>query len=661
MFKKPIAISLPIFIFLMVVSVRVIGQSAVPDHILGNIADIEKKSFGTNAANRMAGGQNLARTAASENFDVNFYRCEWDVDPAVRFITGKVTSYFTMTIAGDKITYDLSDTLKVDSITYHGIPLNFQRISNDGLQLTFPSVLNAGQKDSVSIYYNGVPRNFASYKPFVQSAHSGVPIIWTLSEPFGAKEWWPCKNGLNDKADSIDILIKNPAGYQASSNGLMVQESIIGGTKLSIWKHRYPISSYLVAMAVTNFAVLKDTVLSGGKVIELIDYVYPENSNVFNSQRFIAKAAINLFGKFFGDYPYAKEKYGFTQFGAGGGMEHQTNSFINYPTVQLLEHETAHQWFGDKVTCGSWQDIWLNEGFATYCQVLFNQYIDTANYYPILKNMTHDLTTVPDGSVWVSDTTNPERIFNTYLTYYKGAWLLHMLRWKLGDDIFFRAIKNYLNDQTLQYNFAKTSDLKRHLETESGQDLTSFFKKWFYGEGFPSYNCTWSQNKNNWASVQINQTTSHSSVSFYDMPVQVRFMNGSRDTLITLNHHHSGETFWVNPGFVVDSMAVDPYYWILAKTRIVQKIPAKSSVQDDISIYPNPASNNINILIANPTAAKLTILLYNTSGQLVYKSEKTLAGNDELISIPVNQLARGLYILRISNNNGFNVRKTIVR
>ncbi|MEP6724329.1 MAG: M1 family metallopeptidase, partial [Bacteroidota bacterium] len=463
-----------IFLF---VAVRPVNAQTPVSTSIDSIADIEKKSF-TNLLenNRETGTQNYTRTTSSSNFDINFYRCEWEIDPNIRFIKGKVTSYFSISSATDNIVFDLSDTLMVDSITYHGNQILFQKIPNDGLQLQFPSILNTGQKDSVSIYYNGVPRNLVRFKPFVQFIHNGAPMIYTLSEPFGAKEWWPCKNGLNDKADSIDILIKNPAIFQASSNGSMVQESIVNTNKLSVWKHRYPIASYLVALAVTNFTVLKDTMIIGGKTMNLVDYAYPEaiEVNYFNAERPYTKYTLALYSRLFGDYPFANEKYGFTQFGGGGGMEHQTNTFVIGPTVQLIAHETGHQWFGDKITCGSWQDIWLNEGFATYCEILYKESLDKNTIYPTLKNYINTITSVPDGSVWVDDTTSASRIFTGRLSYYKGSYLLHMLRWKLGDDVFFRGVKRYINDPLLKYNYAKTSDFKRNMEEESGKDLSPF-------------------------------------------------------------------------------------------------------------------------------------------------------------------------------------------
>jgi len=762
--KRNFAISCVFFFLLLFVSGKITAQIN-SDSALEEISTIEKKSFTRLlAGNGVTREQAYAGTVASNNFDVNFYRCEWQVDPNIRFIKGKVTSYFAITSSADKIVFDLSDTLTVDSITWHGSQIAFQKIGGDGLQLQFPFILNAGQKDSVSIYYNGVPRDFASYRPFTQATttpiqYGGDPIIFSLSEPFGAKEWWPCKNGLNDKADSIDIIITNPAVYQASSNGLMVQETIDNGNKTSIWKHRYPIASYLVAFAVTKFAVLKDTVMIGGKPMDLIDYAYPAQIIVdyFNAQRPLTKSALSLFGKLFGDYPFAKEKYGFTSFESGGGMEHQTNSFVIGPTTTLIAHETTHQWFGDKITCAGWQHIWLNEGFATYGQVLYNQYNALANYKPLLKRYNDYITSLPDGSVSVSDTTDASRIFSSRLSYDKGCYLLHMLRWKLGDSVFFSGIRRYLNDPLLKYGYAKTADLQRNLEQESGKSLSAFFEKWFYGEGYPVYQVEWRQDSGNNVLVKINQTTSHPSVTFFDMPIPVQFKNSSRDTILVFDHVKNGQSFVANPGFTADTAIFDPDLWILSRNAVkhsdcdysagdkifpfydiqwtqnsnnwiylsvnqtndsaisaAENIPlylhfsgngrdtsfeirnikystsnwlnigfkvtrafvttscflgnynsllnkTSTSNVNDIKIYPVPAVSDVTISLKNPSDKQLDIRLYTVSGQLLYQRKIVTPGRDELFVIPINNLARGVYIVQLKSESSIKMSRKIIK
>ena len=161
-------------------------------------------------------------SGASNNFDVKYYRCEWEADPAVRSIKGKVTVYFTLTSAANSISLDLMSVLTTDSVKQKNVRLNYQHLNNV-LQINFASLLAAGSLDSVSIFYNGIPAT-TGFGSFIQTTHAGVPIIWTLSEPYGSRDWWPCKNGLDDKADSIDVYITHPSQYKAASNGLLQRD-----------------------------------------------------------------------------------------------------------------------------------------------------------------------------------------------------------------------------------------------------------------------------------------------------------------------------------------------------------------------------------------------------------------------------------------------------
>lgn len=403
-------------------------------------------------------------TSASNNYDVKYYRCEWEVNPAVRYIAGKVTLYFVMTSPGNNIQLDLMSTLVVDSVKQRNVVLTKQHSSNT-LSLDFPVTINAGVLDSVSVFYRGVPPN-NGFGSFETTTHAGIPVMWSLSEPYGSRDWWPCKNGLDDKADSIDIIITAPAQYKAASNGLLQSEILIaGGTKkMTHWKHRYPIASYLVCFAVTNYTVFNNSVLLGTTTLPMQTYCYPESLVSFQNGTQNVLDALQLFHNHFGDYPFIKEKYGHVQFSWGGGMEHQTASFMVSLNESLVAHELGHQWFGDKITCASWEDIWLNEGFATYLASFYMENKYPANTINSRKAVVNNITSATGGSVWVDDTTNVGRIFSGRLSYNKGSYLLYMLRWKLGDAVFLNALRQYQNDPKLAYGFAKTDDLKRNLE-----------------------------------------------------------------------------------------------------------------------------------------------------------------------------------------------------
>ncbi|HUS00284.1 MAG TPA: M1 family metallopeptidase, partial [Chitinophagaceae bacterium] len=400
---------------------KVIAQTSRPyvEKVL-QIATDEKL-----AHERLMNANNV--TAASNNFDVKYYRCEWQVDPAVRFIRGKVTVYFTILSASNSISLDLMSSLTTDSVKQGNTTLNHQH-ANNVLQVNFTNSLAAGKLDSVTIFYNGVPAA-TGFGSFIKDVHATVPVIWTLSEPYGSRDWWPCKNGLDDKADSIDVIVTHPPQYRAASNGLLQSETLSGLNKVTHWKHRYPIASYLICMAVTNYSVFNNSVQLGNVNLPIQTFCYPENLTLFQNNTPLVLNALQYFHNTFGEYPFIKEKYGHVQFNWGGGMEHQTSTFIVSPDESLMAHELAHQWFGDKVTCGSWEDIWLNEGFATH---LASMYMEQ-KYPALIKSNRiieiNYITSAAGGSVKVDDTTNVGRIFNGRLSYIKGSHLLYMLRW----------------------------------------------------------------------------------------------------------------------------------------------------------------------------------------------------------------------------------------
>ena len=647
-----------IFIFLMFISVNLSAQiPAEQCKQVNDIALLEQRAH----QRIISGNDNItATTAASNNYDVKYYRCEWEVNPAIRYITGKVTVYFIITAATNNIQIDLMNALTVDSVKQRNIVLTKQHSSNT-LTINFASTINIGVLDSISIYYKGVPAN-NGFGSFVTTTHAGTPVMWSLSEPYGSRDWWPCKNGLDDKADSIDVFITAPAQYKAASNGLLQSETLIaGGTKkVAYWKHRYPIVSYLVCFAVTNYAVFNNSVLLGSTNLPVQTYCYPENLASFQSGTQNALDALQLFHNNFGDYPFIKEKYGHVQFSWGGGMEHQTASFMVSLNEGLVAHELAHQWFGDKVTCASWEDIWLNEGFATYLAAFYMENKYPANTLNSRKNVINNITSAPGGSVWVDDTTNVGRIFSGRLSYNKGSYLLYMLRWKLGDAVFLQALRQYLNDPKLAYGFANTEDLRRNLEQVSGQNLTEFFKDWFKGQGYPSYNVQWTQIGSQYVNIKMNQTTSHTSVDFFELPVALKFKNASQEKTIVVDNKTNGETFFRNIGFMPDTVLIDPGYWLVTKNNTTAKVPDATAGQNIIQVFPNPVGDHFYIYMRKMMSATANINLYNAAGQLVYTKNINLINGSEYIEVPSQHLPAGAYFLRIKTGD-FKFVKKLVR
>jgi aminopeptidase N len=597
-------------------------------------------------------------TGASNNFDVKYYRCEWEADPAVRSIKGKVTVYFTITASSNSISLDLMSALTTDSVKQRNVLLHFQHVNNV-LQINFANTLASGSLDSVSIFYNGIPAT-TGFGSFIQTTHAGVPIIWTLSEPYGSRDWWPCKNGLDDKADSIDVYIIHLSQYKAASNGLLQSETSSGLNTTTHWKHRYPIASYLICFAVTNYSVFNNSVPLGNITLPMQTYCYPENLALFQTNTPLVLNTIQFYNNTFGEYPFIKEKYGHVQFGWGGGMEHQTSTFIVTPDEGLMAHELGHQWFGDKITCASWQDTWLNEGFATYLSSMYMEQKYPASIINNRKAEIANITSVAGGSVWVDDTTNVNRIFNSRLTYLKGSHLLYMLRWILGDSVFLNGLRQYQKDTKIIYGFAKTDDLKRNLENVSGKDLTYFFTEWFYGQGYPSYNVQWSQLGSAYVKIKMDQTTSHSSVPFFELPVALKFKNATQEKTIVVDNKTNGEIFFKNIGFVADTVLVDPDYWLITKNNITQKIIDNTGPQNSIQVFPNPVQDKLFVYLKNYASLSANIYLCNNGGQILYR--KILAVNgSEFIEISCDNLPKGIYYLKAGSGNDVIFVKKIVK
>jgi aminopeptidase N len=600
----------------------------------------------------------ISATNASPDFKVNHYRFEWEVDPAVRGIRGKVTAAVSFTANTSSISFDMAESLVVDSVIFHQNKLLFTRPGNLTLQISLPAMQNTGTRDSITIYYGGGPPS-NGFGSFTNSEHNNVPVMWTLSEPYGARDWWPCRNGLTDKADSIDAIITTPEAYFATSNGLFQSESIANNKRTVWWKHRYPIATYLIAMAVTNYEVQQDTIQLQGRVLPLQQYVYPEYSEGWQSSVADTRRIMRFYEQHIGPYPFRNERYAHTQVGFGGGMEHQTNSWMGNYDAPLIAHEMAHQWFGDKVTCGSWQHIWLNEGFATFMNNMYQESVqpkeDMLNAY---RSEIATITGVMNGSVFVTDTTSVSRIFDYRLSYLKGSWLLQMLRWKLGETKLYEGLRAYLTDPRLQYNFGRTEDLQRNLEQVSGQDLDEFFKDWFFGEGHPSYHIRWMPLGVSRVQVSLAQNTSNASVNFFEMPVPILFRNSTRDTIIVIDHKISGQTEIRDIGFIPDTVIFDPEVKLISANNTAERIDIKNP-PNYVKIFPNPFNAQFTIQLTKFADPAVSITIYSAVGQLMYKKEVSLPAGNEIVMIPSSTWSSGIYIVHVNSKTSKYVKSIL--
>jgi aminopeptidase N len=582
----------------------------------------------------------------TQNYDITYHKLEFTVNPASYFISGIVTTTFTALSNLSTVTFDLTNQLTVSSVTQNGLPLSFIQNTNNELVITLPSIINLKTSATLVISYSGAPAN--GEKAFTTSIHNGNPVLYTLSEPYGARDWWPCKQDLNDKVDAIDVYITAPSQYVSVANGIEPAAPVINGAnKTTHFHHGYAIPAYLVAIAVTNYSVYNQTGGTAPNQYPIINYIYPETLPSVQTQLDQTPLILNLYESLFEIYPFHAEKYGHAQFGWGGGMEHTTVSFMNSFGRGLIAHEMAHQWFGDKITCGSWKDIWLNEGFATYVAALVIENFDgQAAFVTEKTKMINNITSQTNGAVYLSDTdlANTNRIFSSRLTYNKGAMVLNMLRFKMGDALFFQGVKNYLKDTNLAYKYAKTPDLKSHLEAVYGSSLAEFFNDWIYNQGYPIYNISAQNLGNGQAKFIINQTQSDASVSFFEMPVPVRvFGTGGQQLDLVLNNTINGESFTENVPFTITSVTFDPNKNIISKGNIVT-LGNENFELNASQLYLNRSNTILTLAIPNGISIEKTIF-YNASGQKI-KETKSVNTWD------ISSWSSGVYFMSVQTNSG---------
>lgn len=558
----------------------------------------------------------------TEEYDLKYHRLEWFVNPDSLFIQGAVTSYFqVVSNTLEDIYFDLDSIFTIDSVLYHGIKLKNSFIEVDFLEINLNTILHKNDFDSISVYYHGVPATHG-FGSFSKDLHNSNPIIWTLSEPYGAQDWWPCKQSLNDKIDSIDIYVTTIKGNRVGSNGVLISEVVDGNFVTYFWKHRYPIPAYLIAIAVTNYSQFSHYVHYQGDSMEILNYVYPEDSQYYVEPAYHTVAIMEFFMGIFGIYPFFNEKYGHAQFSRGGGMEHQTMTFLVNFDEYLVGHELAHQWFGDKITCESWSEIWLNEGFATYSEGLIKEHFHSDYaFYQWRRSHIQAITKYPGGSVYVygNDTLNVSRVFDYRLSYRKGGLVLHMLRFILGDEDFFKAIKRYMLDPKLAYKYASTPDLQNHFESASGKDLDYFFDDWIYNQGYPSYSIEWTQIADE-VKLEVSQTQSHSSVSFFELPLEIRFEGDNKDTTVIFDNEINNQKFSFNLSFKVDTVIFDRNMNIISANNIVHYNDPSGFEDDDFLLFPNPIGDNKSLtLIFLSNISVDEIIITSIDGKIVKK------------------------------------------
>ena len=609
------------------------------------------------------------------NIDVTYYKLNLTLTYNPGNISGIVTVDAKAT-QNQLTTFflDIVNQLTVTSVKLNGITsLTFSQPSgSDQLRITLDRAYGIGEKFSVDITYQGTPgsRGFGSFI-FATHNNNTQPIIWTLSEPYGAKDWWPSKDTPGDKADSSDVWITAASNYVSVSNGKLISETDNGnGTKTYKWKNSYPIAGYLISLAMTNYSLHQDQFeYESGKFMPVTHYVFPENlqQNISNLDNTVNM--LQIFSQKFGPYPFLREKYGHAQFGWGGGMEHQTITSLVSFSEMLVVHELAHQWYGDKVTCKDWQNIWLNEGFASYCECIYREAkYGTADFKSYVDNFMSQAKNAA-GTIYVQNINSIDEIFNSAREYKKGAMVLHMLRGIVGDDKFFQIMQQYANEPGLAYNVATTEDFQHIAERVSGIDLNYFFQEWIYGENFPVYSVVWGYeqdvNENYKVSLKITQSV-NSNPSFFTMPIQIAISTSKGLVNRTVINNAQVQSIDLIVDGIPSAVQVDPGNWIL-KTVMETKYqedfdfyPTSYSLDQN---YPNPFNSGTSIRFELPIDSYITLNIYDELGSFVTSliNEKKSKGIYEVRFDPNNyKLASGIYFYTLKAGNYSETKKMII-
>jgi aminopeptidase N len=558
-------------------------DGSIFDRIRLEHEELEKSHAEVRSPALTSGLSASAQPESLQPLDVKHYRLQISLDPVGNAVSGRVTLLAEAVEAISSVDLDAGDNLTIDSVNSESGPLSF-RHRNRRITIGLPNRLTAGQKFTLAVDYHG-PTAAGSDVAMLTGNHANTPVMASLSEPFGAPTWWPCIDDPRDKA-TVEVEATVPAGYVAVSNGLLTGTAVNGNETVTYsWHEKYPLTTYLVHVAATNYVRFDDsyTALDGVTRMPLVYYAYPEHLQQAQQKFEVTRGAMEIFAGLFGEYPFLNEQYGMVEFPWGGAMEHQTMSSISDRIVgsvansgrTTIVHELGHQWWGDLVTMKTWDDIWLNEGFATYCEVLFAERFHNLEPGDVMRQSYDD--GLVDGRLGGTVTAeNPGNPFDDRgAIYTKGAWVLHMLRRLVGDEKFFLALKDYRARH--QFGNSSTSDLREAFERQYGGPLDWFFQQWIYAPGRPSYKFSWDLSGADATGVHTIRVTlkqkqdiaipgRQASVFIMPIDVTVRFDDGTTETRVLFNDARKQKfnlTFSKRPS----SVGLDPDNWVLKKLK----------------------------------------------------------------------------------------------
>ncbi len=571
----------------------------------------------------------ILKSENHDNFDVTYYQLKLKVDPARLILYGEVTTRAISKVNNlASLHLDFYDNMLIDSLKLNNAAARFAHRNNQ-ITIYSDALIQSGDIFDMTVYYYGRPAGEGGFASFEFGNHSTGPIISTLSEPYGARTWWPCKDDPKDKADSVDIIVTVPDTLIVASNGSLISENLnADGTKTFFWEERYPIATYLVSLAISNYSIFKDYYrYSETDSMEVIYYVYPQHLQAAKTDFSVTPDMIAFYSNIFGEYPFIKEKYGMAEFQWGGAMEHQTCTSYGAGLIQgnnrydsIVAHELAHQWFGNLITMKKWSHIWLNEGFASYAEALWFEHLHGNQFYHSYMN-SFDIGYFP-YTTFIEDTTDISKLFHVTV-YNKGAWILHMLRKVIGDDVFFNALIHYRNQ--FAFSNATTEQFRDICEHASGMDLDWFFDQWVYKLYRPRYRYSWNDSVySGQYFAKLNLSQIQENTGLFKMPLDVRITTTTSETTIVIWDSLSVQKYEFLFEDPVTDLKIDPDGWVL-------KYLSREPYLNDFTLrqnYPNPFNSTTQIEYYIPKKGHVSLKIYNMLGKEVKKlvNEERIAG-----------------------------------
>ena len=585
---------------------------------------------------------------ATRPLDVQHVDLWISIPDALDHIDARVTSRVVVLEPTAEIVLDFenettqSKGLRVSGVWVENQPTTFEHSAGDTLAIALPALLAAGDTTTVRVEYGGVPLpgrspgfglRFTNFIDGEFQPDPEWPVVQTLSQPVGARTWWPCHDHPADAA-TVRLTVEMPAGFQLAAPGLRESIRTLPGGRIEQTNHMpTPIPSYLVSLIVAEYERWSEpidvTELSpdGNVVPRTIDLVYYAPAFRRADAEYTWQNTATMMQRFetlWGPYPYADIKYGNAVFNGAVAMEHPTMSSIGDspftlsdrestlypgPVGELVNaHELAHMWFGNAVRLERWGDIWLNEGFARYAEVLWLE-----EFYGSATAKAY-LDLLAEGRPFWSGTLRnppPTALFSG-VTYDRGAWTLHMLRQVLGRDGLMTAMRDYVTDPALRFGAVTVEDFQAHCEAVAGEPLGWFFEPWLTLEPLPRLTVSWVLEGTD---VLLSVRQPADAAYELRLPVRMVLADGStRDVVARVAG--ADARVRLDAGGVVRRIEIDPdANWLLDVT-VEGNQPVRVPVAID-SVYPNPFNPNTAIVYSVGQEGPVRIDLFDVRGRHV--------------------------------------------